>query len=78
MAKLRLFASVREAAGERSVTIDGATVGEVVDAACDKFGDHFRALVPTCKTWVNGEPAERSTAVTEQDEVALLPPVSGG
>jgi len=79
MATLRLFASVREAAGgERSITIDGSTVGEVVDAACDTFGDHFSALIPTCKTWVNGEPAERDTAVTDSDEVAILPPVSGG
>lgn len=78
MATLRLFASVREAAGERSVTIEGATVGEVVEAASDKFGDHFRALVPTCRTWVNGEPAELDTTVGPDDEVAILPPVSGG
>ena len=79
MATLRLLASVREAAaGERSITIDGATVGQVVDAACDKFGDHFSALIPTCKVWVNGEPAERDTVVHDQDEVAILPPVSGG
>jgi molybdopterin converting factor small subunit len=79
MATLRLFASVREAAaGERSITIDGATVGQVVDAACDKFGAHFSALIPTCKVWVNGEPAERDTVVHDQDEVAILPPVSGG
>ncbi len=79
MATLRLFASVREAAsGERSITIDGASVGEVVTAACDKFGDHFAALIPTCKVWVNGEPAEMDTAIEANDEVAILPPVSGG
>jgi len=79
MATLRLFASVREAAGgERSVTIAGETVGQVVDAACEKFGDHFAALIPTCKTWVNGEPADRNTAIGDTDEVAILPPVSGG
>jgi len=79
MATLRLFASVREAAaGERSITIAGDTVGQVVDAAAEKFGDHFAALIPTCKTWVNGEPADRDTAVQESDEVAILPPVSGG
>ena len=78
MATLRLFASVREAAGQRLVVLDGATVGEVVDAASDKFGDHFRSLIPTCKTWVNGEPAEMSTPIAEHDEVAILPPVSGG
>jgi molybdopterin converting factor small subunit len=35
-------------------------------------------LIPTCKVWVNGEPAERDTVVHDQDEVAILPPVSGG
>jgi len=79
MATLRMFASVREAAGgERSITIEGSTVGEVVDAAVDKFGGHFAALLPTCKTWVNGEPADLDTAVSATDEVAILPPVSGG
>ena len=79
MATLRLFASIREAAaGERSITIEGDTVGAVVGAATEKFGEHFAAVLPTCKVWVNGEPAEMHTAVTATDEVAILPPVSGG
>jgi len=78
MASLRLFASLREAAGARSVDIPGDTVGEVVDAASAKFGEHFEAILPTCKVWVNGEPAERDHVVTDTDEVAILPPVSGG
>jgi molybdopterin converting factor small subunit len=78
MAVLRLFASIREAAGERAVSVAGDTVGEVVSAAEDKFGDHFRALVPTCRIWLNGEPATLETPVGDHDEVALLPPVSGG
>lgn len=79
MASLRLFASVREAAGgERSITVEGDTVGHVVNAACDRFGEHFAALMPTCKVWVNGEPADLETAITSSDEVAILPPVSGG
>jgi molybdopterin converting factor small subunit len=28
--------------------------------------------------WLNGEDVERSAVVTEHDEVAVLPPVSGG
>lgn len=79
MATLRLFASVREAAGgERSLTIAGDTVNDVIQAASEKFGDHFAALLPTCKVWVNGEPAEMDTAIVDADEVAILPPVSGG
>ena len=78
MATLRLFASIREEAGERTVTIDGETVAEIIGQAGDKFGDHFRELVATCRIWVNGEPAELDTTVSANDEVALLPPVSGG
>jgi len=78
MATLRLFASVREEAGERTVTIEGDTVADVVAVANDTFGDHFATLVQTCRIWVNGEPAEMTTAIESGDEVALLPPVSGG
>lgn len=78
MATLRLFASMREAAGQRTIEIEADTVGLVVKQAIDTFGDHFEALVPTCRVWVNGEPADDDTAVATTDEVALLPPVSGG
>ena len=30
------------------------------------------------RIWVNGNPAEPTDSVTAQDEIALLPPVSGG
>lgn len=78
MATLRLFASIREAAGTGSVTIEGATVAEVIEAAGVRFGAGFVQLVPTCRVWVNGEPAVEADPVSDTDEVALLPPVSGG
>lgn len=78
MATLRLFASVREAAGTRTASFDGATVGDVIALASEKYGSAFVELLPTCKVWVNGEPALPEDAVQASDEVALLPPVSGG
>lgn len=78
MATLRLFASIREAAGERTATVEGSSVADVLANATRQFGDHFGALVPTCQVWVNGEPADHQTEVSVDDEVALLPPVSGG
>lgn len=78
MAVLRLFASAREAAGLTTVEIPGATVGDVLDEACRRFGDRFAAVLRASKVWVNGEPAERATAVADADVVAVLPPVSGG
>ena len=78
MAKLRLFAQVREAAGTGSADFEGETVADVVAAAVEAFGSDFEALLTTCRVWVNGEPALEGDAVGPSDEVALLPPVSGG
>lgn len=50
----------------------------MLDAACARYGERFVALLPTCRVWVNGEPADWADAVRDADEVAVLPPVSGG
>jgi molybdopterin synthase sulfur carrier subunit len=78
MARLRLFASAREAAGTAVDDMAGSTVAEVLDAAVQRYGDDFAALLPTCKVWVNGDESDPQQAVTADDEVAVLPPVSGG
>ena len=78
MATLRLFASAREAAGAGQARFSGATVGDVLAGATAAYGDGFKAVLGSCRLWVNGEPAELFTAVSETDEVAVLPPVSGG
>jgi len=78
VARLRLFASVRVAAGTGRCDIDGDTVGEVVASACARWGPEFAALVQSCRVWRNGEPALDTDPVGPDDEVAILPPVSGG
>jgi len=78
MATLRLFAAAREAAGTGRADVDGATVGEVLDGAIERFGGAFADVLATCRVWVNGEPAGREAPVRPADEVAVLPPVSGG
>jgi molybdopterin converting factor small subunit len=78
VAILRLFASAREAAGTGRDVIEAATVSGVLAAARARYGDQFEALLPSCRVWVNGEPADSDTPVTPDDEVAILPPVSGG
>ena len=78
MATLRLFAAAREAAGTGRVEIGEATVGAVLAAAEARYGEAFSAVLGTCRVWVNGEPATLDQPVSSQDEVAVLPPVSGG
>lgn len=78
MARLRLFASARQAAGTACDVIAGRTVDEVLQTAAEKFGSEFVAVMRTCRVWLNGEEAVGSTVVGDTDEVAILPPVSGG
>jgi molybdopterin converting factor small subunit len=75
---LLLFAQAREAAGRPRDAIAGETVGEVLDVAMVRYGEHFAHVLAHCRVWCNGEPATRATPVRPGDEVAVLPPVSGG
>lgn len=78
MARLLLFASAREAAGRSRETIAGDTVAEVLAAARLQFGPSFEAVLSSCTVWLNGEECSPEAAVQDDDEVAVLPPVSGG
>ncbi|MFL2697511.1 MAG: MoaD/ThiS family protein [Acidimicrobiales bacterium] len=78
MVTLRLFASIREIAGVNQLDFDAETVGEVVGLAVEKFGPDFASILPACRIWVNGNPAKEDDKVFDSDEVAILPPVSGG
>lgn len=80
VARLRLFARAREAAGRASDEIEAATVGELLDRACVAYGSEFAAVLAGSKVWVNGDEPEagRDTRLAPGDEVAVLPPVSGG
>ena len=78
MATIRLFASAREAAGCRCDEFAGSTVGDILDSAVERYGADFEAVLQTCTIWRNGEPTKREEGVADSDEVAVLPPVSGG
>jgi molybdopterin converting factor small subunit len=78
MAVLLLFASAREAAGTGRELVDGATVGEVLNAARARYGALFAEVLAASRVWRNGEPTSEEEAVGPSDEVAVLPPVSGG
>lgn len=78
MPTVRLFAAARDAARTGRDEVPGATVREVLGHASGRYGPAFTAVLGTCRIWVNGEPATDDDPVAPNDEVAVLPPVSGG
>ena len=78
MPVLRLFAAAREAAGTGRDDVPGTTVGEVLEAGRARYGAAFAAVLERCQIWCNGEPCAVDDPVADGDEVAILPPVSGG
>jgi molybdopterin converting factor small subunit len=73
-----LFANLREMAGAARVSVDADTVGGVLAALEQQYGDRFAAAMATAKVWVNGDEVVPDQPVNPSDEVALIPPVSGG
>ena len=75
---LRLFAGAREAAGVSTTLYDASTVSEILSLAQNDFGDEFSEILAISRVWLNGDPVEGDTEISDGDEVAVLPPVSGG
>ncbi len=78
MAVLRLFAAARIAAGIGSDHVPGSTVHDVLASAVERYGDDFAGVLGNCQIWLNGEPAVDGALVSQEDEIGILPPVSGG
>jgi MoaD family protein len=76
--RVRLFAALREIAGSSHVEAEGATVAEVVDVLSARYGERFERVARAGSVVVDGERAEPSTPLSGGQEIALLPPVSGG
>ncbi|OLE37449.1 MAG: hypothetical protein AUG48_04385 [Actinobacteria bacterium 13_1_20CM_3_68_9] len=78
---VRLFAVLRERAGRDSVELalaDGATVADALEALRVEAGlDELLARLPV-RMAVNRDYASLETKLAQGDELALVPPVSGG
>lgn len=69
---------VAAAAGTRRMVGECESVGELLEVATQRLGPAFEALLPTCCVWVNGDEVNFDRPLADDDEVALLPPFSGG
>lgn len=80
MLEVRLFAALAEEAGARSLTLPldkPTTVSELKHLLGKQLPD-LRDKVDKCMVAVNHEYADNEDAVSVNDEVVLIPPVSGG
>jgi molybdopterin converting factor small subunit len=78
MAVVRLFAAARVAAGTGRDEVPGDTVADVLAESVSRYGQGFADVLAGCRVWVNGEAAEPADPIGPNDELAVLPPVSGG
>ena len=78
MPRVLYFAQARDVAGRSSDDVPGDTVAEVLAHVIGRCGPAFEDVLSMSRVWVNGEPAEQHRVVGARDEVAILPPVSGG
>lgn len=72
---MRLFAGLRERAGRETLELelpDGALVADALELVSELCGE------PSCVMAVNREYAGADTPLHAEDELALIPPVSGG
>lgn len=78
MATVLFLGPARDVTGVRSDEVDGDTVADVVQRCVARYGVALAELVGVSRIWLNGEATDPSAPVSAQDEVAILPPVSGG
>ena len=77
---VKLFALLRDRAGTADATLD-LPAGSDVAAAVARLAERIPALasmLPRTAVAVNREYVNRSTELHDGDELALIPPVSGG
>jgi molybdopterin converting factor small subunit len=77
---VRFFAAARDAVGTRELTVAPQALGSLLEDLRSGHGPEFAAVLATARVWVNGEdPTDGdATLLAPGDEVAILPPVSGG
>ncbi len=79
--KLLLFAGCREAVGTKELEIELPEAASTVEKALEEILDRFPQLRGIAKSVAiarNAEYVAGDTPVADGDELAIIPPVSGG
>ena len=86
--RVKLFGGLRQKAGASEKTASGATVREALESVCDDNDELRQAIFagdtlrPHVRVMVNGRDSELAqgleTAVSDDDVIAVFPPIAGG
>ena len=82
MVEVRLFASLRAAAGEKRYYSEADNVKALLREAAKRYGDDFAARLKIASVLVNGKNIAhlkwKNTRLQDGDVVSLFPPLAGG
>jgi molybdopterin synthase sulfur carrier subunit len=85
MPRVKLFANLRKIAGVKEISIEGASIGAILSGLVKQHPALEAHLVengkirPHVLITVNGQiNLDAQTPVTEEDEIAIFPPIAGG
>ena len=89
MAHVRFSSALESVTDERTTEVEASTVEEALDELAGKYGDDFEErlledgeLRRFVNLYVNGDDVRHGdgleTAIGEDDEISILPAVSGG
>lgn len=81
MIRVLLFAGLAETAGESSILLEAGLEPLTVQAVREQLSSKYPAmkeLLEKSMAAINQEYANSSDPIKESDEVAFIPPVSGG
>lgn len=86
--KIKLFGGLRQKAGRAEQEVSGVTIREAIEHLCEN-NESLRAAIfdgdmlrPHVRVMVNGHDCELvqglETPVSEDDQIAVFPPIAGG
>jgi molybdopterin converting factor small subunit len=80
MTTVRFFAYVQDITGTREAAFDCSSVAALVVLLEQRYGPELARCLASSRLWVNGQPvgSDEAWVLLPDDEVAILPPVSGG
>jgi MoaD family protein len=85
MPSIKLFANLRKVAGTKETSISGASVGEILSELVKRNPALESILLENGQIrqhvilTINGQlTSDMDAPVTEQDEIAIFPPIAGG